>query len=135
MAEAFADGATAVDHAALAATRVLGVEVVNVSLSDLPYGALMNIVVAEAAGGFDDLTLSGLDDTLTGQEVEAWPNTLRKARFLSAVDPSGNTFAVQQGRSLWGRLFDEGPMLNLIMTPMNPAGIENVRMMPTLRSG
>jgi hypothetical protein len=51
LAEAFADGATAVDHAALAATRVLGVEVVNVSLSDLPYGALMNIVVAEAAGG------------------------------------------------------------------------------------
>jgi Asp-tRNA(Asn)/Glu-tRNA(Gln) amidotransferase A subunit family amidase len=60
--------------------------VVEVSLPDLPYEALINILYAEAAAQFEDLTLSNLDDTLTWQADEAWPNTLRKARFLSAVD-------------------------------------------------
>jgi Asp-tRNA(Asn)/Glu-tRNA(Gln) amidotransferase A subunit family amidase len=189
LAEAFGADATAVDHAALAAVRDLGVDVVAVRLPDLPYDALMNIVLAEAAARFQDLTLSGLDDTLTWQEADAWPNTFRKARFLSAVDhvqldrlrylvmqavdgifqhcdvligpfetgpmlvasnftghpclhlragfqdlatrssatladgavtvpkadPVGPTFRVPQGISLWGRLFDEGPMLTLGM--------------------
>ncbi len=189
LAEAFAEGATAIDHAALAATRALGVEVVEVKLPDLPYGALMNILFAEAAASFEDLTLSGLDDTLTWQDAAAWPNAMRKARFLSAVDhvqldrlrylvmqaldglftqcdvligpfmtgpmliasnytghpclhlragfedlgtrspaslasgslttgeadTAGKTFTVPQGISLWGRLFDEGPILNLGM--------------------
>ncbi len=84
--EAFGEGATEVDHAALAAAKELGVEVVEVSLPDLPYGALMNVVYAEAAAAFEHLTLSGLDDTLTWQDDGAWPNTFRKARFLSAVD-------------------------------------------------
>ena len=84
--EAFGEGATAVDHAALAAARSLGVSVVPVSLPDLPYGSLMNILYAEAAASFEDLTLSGRDDTLTWQADGAWPNTFRKARFLSAVD-------------------------------------------------
>ena len=86
LAEAFGEGATAVDHAALAAMRDLGVQVVQVTLPDLPYGALLNTLYAEAAASFEDLTLSGLDDTLTWQDDSAWPNTMRKARFLSAVD-------------------------------------------------
>ncbi len=187
--DAFGDGATAVDHAALAATRALGVEVVEVTLPDLPYGALMNILFAEAAASFEDLTLRNTDDTLTWQDAAAWPNAMRKARFLSAVDhvqldrlrylamqaldglftqcdvligpfmtgpmliasnytghpclhlragfedlgtrspaslasgslttgeadTAGKTFTVPQGISLWGRLFDEGPILNLGM--------------------
>lgn len=84
--EAFGEGATEVDHAALAAAKELGIEVVEVALPDLPYGALMNILYAEAAAAFEELTLSGLDDTLTWQDAGAWPNTFRKARFLSAVD-------------------------------------------------
>jgi len=185
--EAFGEGATAVDHAALEAARRLGIEVVAVSLPDLPYGALMNILYAEAAASFEDLTLGNLDDTLTWQDDGAWPNTMRKARFLSAVDhvqldrlrylvmqaldglfsqvdaligpfmtgpmliasnytghpclhlragfeelgtrspaslgsgklttgeadASGQVFTVPQGISLWGRLFDEGPILNI----------------------
>ena len=187
--EAFGEGATAVDHAALAAARTLGIEVVEVTLPDLPYGALMNILFAEAAASFEDLTLSNQDDTLTWQDAAAWPNAMRKARFLSAVDHvqldrlrylvmqaldgvftqcdvligpfmtgpmliasnytghpclhlragfeelgtrsaaslasgklttgqpemEGRTFTVPQGISLWGRLFDEGPILNLGM--------------------
>ncbi len=84
--DAFGGGATAVDHAALAAARRLGIEVVDVSLPDLPCSALMNILHAEAAASFEDLTLSNRDDTLTSQDEAAWPNTMRKAPFLSAVD-------------------------------------------------
>lgn len=185
--EAFGEGATPVDHAALAALHSLGAEVVQVQLPDLPYAALVNLLLAEAAASFEDLTLSGQDDTLTWQDADAWPNAMRKARFLSAVDhvqldrlrylvmqaldglfqhcdvligpfstgpmliasnftghpclhlragfvdlptrppalpgpPAGTadrgeaserTFRVPQGISLWGRLFDEGPMLAL----------------------
>lgn len=185
--EAFGEGATEIDHAALAAAKELGIEVVEVSLPDLPYGALMNILYAEAAAAFEHLTLTGLDDTLTWQDDGAWPNTFRKARFLSAVDhvqldrlrylvmqaldglfnevdaligpfmtgpmlvasnftghpclhlragfdqlgtrspaslgagklttgeadDSGETHRVPQGISLWGRLFEEGTILNL----------------------
>ena len=84
--DAFGEGSTEVDHAALAASRRLGVEVVEVSLPALPYEALMNMVYAEAAAAFEDLSLSNLDDTLKWQDDGAWPNTFRKARFLSAVD-------------------------------------------------
>ena len=83
---AFADGATEVDHAALAAARTLGATVVEASLPPLPYDALLNVVYAEAAAAFEPLTLSGRDDELAWQEDGAWPNTFRKARFLSAVD-------------------------------------------------
>ncbi|MEW9920103.1 amidase [Marimonas sp. MJW-29] len=84
--EAFEEGATDVDRAALEAAKKLGIEVVEVSLPDLPYGALMNVVYAEAAAAFEHLTLTDEDDTLTWQDEGAWPNTFRKARFLSAVD-------------------------------------------------
>ncbi len=84
--EAFEDGATDVDHRALAAAKELGVSVAKVSLPDLPYAALMNVVYAEAAAAFEHLTLSNEDDTLTRQDDGAWPNIFRMARFLSAVD-------------------------------------------------
>jgi Asp-tRNA(Asn)/Glu-tRNA(Gln) amidotransferase A subunit family amidase len=185
--EAFGEGANDVDRAALAAARGLRIEVREVSLPDLPYGALMNILYAKAAAAFEELTLEDIDDTLKWQDEGAWPNTFRKARFLSAVDhvqldrlryrvmialddlfaevdaligpfmtgpmliasnftghpclhlrsgfldlptrgaaslgtgklttgeprAAGRTFNVPQGISLWGRLFEEGVILNL----------------------
>ena len=84
--EAFGEGATKVDHAALDAAKNLGLDVTEVTLPDLPYGTLMNVVYAEAAAAFEHLTLTDQDDTLTWQDDGAWPNTFRKARFLSAVD-------------------------------------------------
>ena len=199
--EAFGEGATEVDHAALAASRRLGVEIVEVSLPPLPYQALMNVVYAEAAAAFEDLTLCDLDDTLKWQDDGAWPNTFRKARFLSAVDhvqldrlryqvmlaldelfskvdavigpfmtgpmliasnftghpclhlragflhlatrgaaslgsgklttgepeAAGRAFMVPQGISLWGRLFEEGPILNLGMALEKELGVAAVR--------
>ncbi len=80
------DGATEVDHQALAAMRDLGIEVRELTLPDLPYGSLMSVLFAEAAAAFEELTLSDRDDELVWQEPGAWPNTFRKARFLSAVD-------------------------------------------------
>ncbi|WP_421791238.1 amidase [Hyphobacterium sp.] len=74
------------DHAALAAVRDLGCETIELSLPDLPYGALGAVVETEAAAAFEDLTLSNRDDELRWQETRAWPNTWRRARLRSAVD-------------------------------------------------
>ncbi len=84
--QAFGEGATDVDRAALAAARELGLEVVEVTLPDLPYDALLNVVHAESAAMFEVLTLGDADDQLNQQTPWAWPNTFRAARFLTAVD-------------------------------------------------
>jgi len=80
------DEVLALDHAALAAAKGLGVEMVELRREGLPYEALLAILFAEAAASFEELTLSGRDDELTWQDADAWPNAFRKARFLSAVD-------------------------------------------------
>ena len=74
------------DRAALEAARDAGVELVEVDLPDLPYDALFAVIEAESAAAFEQLTLSGEDDRLVWQEPNAWPNTWRRARFISAVD-------------------------------------------------
>ncbi len=84
--ESFKKGASRIDKLALKAAKSLGMKVVKVELEDLPYMSLINILYAEAAAAFEHLTLSGDDDTLAWQDKGAWPNTFRKARFLSAVD-------------------------------------------------
>lgn len=74
------------DQAVLQAVRDLGCELVDISIPDLPYGALGSVVEVEAAAAFEELTLSGRDDELRWQEPQAWPNTWRRARLRSAVD-------------------------------------------------
>ena len=78
--------ATDVDRAALAALPTLGMTPVEVSLPDWPYDNLDLILFAEAAAAFEEITLNHQVDTLKSQEPDAWPNTFRQARFLSAVD-------------------------------------------------
>jgi Asp-tRNA(Asn)/Glu-tRNA(Gln) amidotransferase A subunit family amidase len=78
--------ATDVDRAALETLRRLGLEPVEVSLPDWPYGSLMPVLFAEAAASFEELTLSGRDDELKVQVADGWPNFFRMSRFLSAVD-------------------------------------------------
>ena len=198
--EAFEDGATDVDRAALEAAKDLGITVREVTLEDLPYPSLMTVVYAEAAAAFEALTLEDTDDTLRWQDDGAWPNTFRKARFLSAVDlvqtdrlryrvmqaldemmggvdaligpfstgpmlvasnftghpclhlragfediasrtaaslgagklttgeaEGEKTFTVPQGISLWGQLFDEGPLLSLGMALEQKLGVAERR--------
>jgi Asp-tRNA(Asn)/Glu-tRNA(Gln) amidotransferase A subunit family amidase len=78
--------ATDVDRAALDTARRVGMVPVEVSLPDWPYSSLNIILFAEAAAAFEELTLSHLVDTLRMQVPDAWPNTFRQSRFLSAVD-------------------------------------------------
>lgn len=78
--------ATDVDRHALEVARQLGMEPVEVTLPDWPYGNLNTILFAEAAAAFEELTLSNADDQLRMQVPDAWPNTFRQSRFLSAVD-------------------------------------------------
>jgi len=78
--------ATDVDRAALEMVRKVGMVPVEVSLPDWPYDSLFLILFAEAAAAFEELTLSGGLKDLKMQVSDAWPNTFRQSRFLSAVD-------------------------------------------------
>jgi Asp-tRNA(Asn)/Glu-tRNA(Gln) amidotransferase A subunit family amidase len=57
-----------------------------VAIPEFPYGSIVPVLEAEAAAAFDQLTLTGRDKLLTGQEPYDWPNQFRVARFYSAVD-------------------------------------------------
>ncbi|WP_263365368.1 amidase [Edaphobacter bradus] len=78
--------ATDVDRAALAALSKLGMTSVEVSLPDWPYDSLDIILFAESAAAFEEITLNHAVDQLKAQVPDAWPNTFRQSRFLSAVD-------------------------------------------------
>jgi Asp-tRNA(Asn)/Glu-tRNA(Gln) amidotransferase A subunit family amidase len=78
--------ATAVDRVALETVKKLGMVPVEVSLPDWPYDSLNIILFAESAAAFEELTLSHKVDELKMQVPDAWPNTFRQSRFLSAVD-------------------------------------------------
>lgn len=78
--------ATDVDRMALEKAKKLGMEPVEVSIPDWPYDSLNLMLFAEAAAAFEELTLSHKVDELKAQVPDAWPNTFRQSRFLSAVD-------------------------------------------------
>jgi len=64
----------------------LGLVPVPIRLPDWPYQTLDTILFAESAAAFEDWATDGRLDALRVQSSDAWPNTLRQARFLSAVD-------------------------------------------------
>jgi Asp-tRNA(Asn)/Glu-tRNA(Gln) amidotransferase A subunit family amidase len=78
--------ATDVDRHALEVVKQLGMTPVEVSIPDWPYDSLNLILFAEGAAAFEQLTLSGRLKDLREQVPDAWPNSFRQARFLSAVD-------------------------------------------------
>ena len=78
--------ATDVDRAALETAKRTGLVPVEVSLPNWPYSSLNVVLFAEAAAAFEELTLSHGVDQLKVQVPDAWPNTFRQSRFLSAVD-------------------------------------------------
>ena len=77
---------TDVDRHALEVLRTLGLAPVEIALPDWPYGSLNTILFAESAAAFEELTLSHGVDALKMQVPDAWPNTFRQSRFISAVD-------------------------------------------------
>lgn len=74
------------DLAALEVLRSLDMELVPISLPDLPVMSMAVILEAEAAAAFDELTRSGRDDMMVRQIKNAWPNVFRAARFIPAVE-------------------------------------------------
>ncbi|HVJ09317.1 MAG TPA: amidase family protein [Acidisarcina sp.] len=78
--------ATEVDRAALETVKKLGMVPVEMTIPNWPYGSLEIILFAESAAAFEDLTLSHAVNELRVQLPDAWPNTFRQSRFLSAVD-------------------------------------------------
>ena len=80
------DPATDVDRAVLERLDKLELRPVEVSIPDWPYDCLNAILFAESAAAFEDITLDREIDSLKVQTPDAWPNTLRQSRFISAVD-------------------------------------------------
>lgn len=78
--------ATDVDRMALETVKKAGMTPVEVSIPDWPYDSLDVILFAESAAAFEEITLDHEIDQLKMQVPDAWPNTFRQSRFLSAVD-------------------------------------------------
>src|SRR5260370_21273990 len=78
--------ATEVDRGALQQIEQLGMTPVEVALPDWPYGSLNAILFPESAAAFEELNLNHQVDELKVQTPDAWPNTFRQSRFISAVD-------------------------------------------------
>ena len=74
------------DQETLEAIRKLGVELIPIELPDVSVNSLSFILRAEAAAAFDELTRSNKDDLMVRQIRNAWPNVLRSARFIPAVE-------------------------------------------------
>ena len=71
-------------------------------------------LTAEAAAAFDDLTRSGRDRLLTQQSIDDWPNQLRVARFVPAVD------YVNANRARWRLMNDFAKIfrsVDVLVTP------------------
>src|SRR5947208_8810449 len=75
-----------VDRPALESVKKVGMQPVEISIPDWPYGSLNVNLFAEGAASFEELTLSHGVDQLKMQTHDSWPNLFRQARFLSAVD-------------------------------------------------
>jgi len=80
------DSESPFDQAMLNTARSLGIALIPLSRAPLPYETLIDLLYAEAAAAFEELTLSNRDDLLKWQAPIAWPTGFRRARFLSAVD-------------------------------------------------
>ncbi|MDF1571868.1 MAG: amidase [Bacteroidales bacterium] len=75
------------DRQSLEVLRKLGADLVPVDLEvELPVDAMTNILLAEAAAAFDELTRSNRDTLLVRQGEYAWPALFRAARFMPAVE-------------------------------------------------
>ena len=72
--------------ATLATLRTLGFELRELEWPDIPSQPLLLTLGAEAAAAFDEWTRSNQDDQLVQQSASSWPNNLRSARFIPAVE-------------------------------------------------
>jgi Asp-tRNA(Asn)/Glu-tRNA(Gln) amidotransferase A subunit family amidase len=99
------------DLAALDKLRGMGLNLVPLEIPQLPFGAMVPLLTAEAAAAFDDLTTSGRDKLLTEQGPEDWPNDFRVARLYPAVEyiqaNRARSLAIQQ----MSKLFEQADVI------------------------
>ena len=88
--------------------RRRGVELLPVSLPRMDADTIMNVLLVEAAAAFDELTRSGRDAELVQQGEESWPNLLRAARLVPAVEyvqaNRARQIAVRETAALFGEV-------------------------------
>jgi len=101
--------------AALDALRKMGVKLIPVEMpKGAHFGDITPPLQAEAAAAFDELTTSGRDKLLTGQQPFDWPNQFRVARFYSAVDYVQAQRARTLAMEAMAKVFNE---VDVIVTP------------------
>jgi len=101
-------------RAVLDTLRRLGAQLQPASLPPDELEALALVYMAEAAAAFDELTRHNLDDQLRRQDETAWPNLLRAARFIPAVEYlQANRYRMALMKQL-NALFDE---IDVLVTP------------------
>jgi Asp-tRNA(Asn)/Glu-tRNA(Gln) amidotransferase A subunit family amidase len=106
------------EQATLDQLNKMSVQAIPVELPQLPWDAMAQLLTAEAAAAFDDLTMSGRDRLLTEQGPEDWPNDFRVARFYPAVE----YVQANRARTLAIRQFDElFKTVDVIVTPSTDA--------------
>jgi Asp-tRNA(Asn)/Glu-tRNA(Gln) amidotransferase A subunit family amidase len=129
--------ATDVDRHALQQIEQLGLRPVKVSLPDWPYDNLNAILFAEAAAAFEELTLSHKVDELKAQVPDAWPNTFRQSRFISAVDFVQADRMRRMVAEQMNKLFDQADVLLVPSLRDEMLTISNFTGQPslTLRAG
>ena len=76
----------AADKAIHALLEREGVALRPVGLPDRDTSPMINMLMAEASAAFDELIRSGRANELVRQDAGAWPNGLRAARFIPAVE-------------------------------------------------
>jgi len=67
----------------------MGIELIPINFPDsgvYQFNIMDVIIGAECAAQFDDMTRSGVDDALTRQTKNDWPNQFRTSRFTPAVE-------------------------------------------------
>ena len=74
------------DRAALRAVEKAGATLVEIELPEINSTPLLIPLFVEAAAAFEDLTRSNLDDQLSWQDDDAWPNSFRQAWFIPAIE-------------------------------------------------
>lgn len=74
------------DDAVLETLRGLSIDLIPVELPDIDHNPLMIVLLAEGAAAFQEMILSNQDDLMVWQDEQAWPNTMRQAMLIPAVE-------------------------------------------------
>jgi Asp-tRNA(Asn)/Glu-tRNA(Gln) amidotransferase A subunit family amidase len=103
------------EQATLDKLRAMGVNLTPVELPEVPWHAMSNnILIAEAAAAFDDLTMTGRDKLLTAQTPMDYPTEFRVSRFYPAVEYIQANRARQVGLVQMRALFEK---VDIIVCP------------------